>query len=431
MILKGSQRGGARQLAEHLLNDRDNDHVELQEVRGFAANDLSGALDEAHAVSKGTRCEQFLFSLSLNPPKDQDVGIDAFRDAMERAGKALGLEDQPYAFIVHEKEGRRHAHVVWSRIDADKMKAVNLPFFKDRLAAVSKELYLEHGWDLPEGHRQNGWANPLNFTLAEWQQAKRLDLDPKELKQLFRDAWQNSDNGPSFKAALEERGFFLARGDKRAFVALDIHGEVFSVSRMTGATTKEIEQRLGARENFPSVEDTRLDVRQRVGRKIHEFLREARQELRERQRPLLEEHATMIREQREERERLVRLQEERRLRENRERQARIRTGIRGVLEILIGRAAAIRRTNEREAIECGFRDRDQRDELFRAQLAERRALQLSIERVRREQRVTLMQMGRAIGRSLAGTSFAPDKSQKPDKSRKHTPRRDFGPDFGL
>ena len=51
MILKGSQRAGPRQLAVHLLNDRDNDHVEVQELRGFVAGDLHGARVEAQAIA--------------------------------------------------------------------------------------------------------------------------------------------------------------------------------------------------------------------------------------------------------------------------------------------------------------------------------------------------------------------------------------------
>jgi len=46
MILVGSQRGGASQLAAHLMNDRDNDHVTIEELRGFVADDLRGALNE-------------------------------------------------------------------------------------------------------------------------------------------------------------------------------------------------------------------------------------------------------------------------------------------------------------------------------------------------------------------------------------------------
>ena len=67
MILKGSHRAGAKQLAGHLLNDRDNDHVTVLEVRGFVADDLRNALREAQAISKATKCKQFMFLLSLRP----------------------------------------------------------------------------------------------------------------------------------------------------------------------------------------------------------------------------------------------------------------------------------------------------------------------------------------------------------------------------
>lgn len=56
MILKGSQRAGAKQLSTHLLNIRDNDHVTVLKVRWFIARDLHGALAEAYAISKGTKC---------------------------------------------------------------------------------------------------------------------------------------------------------------------------------------------------------------------------------------------------------------------------------------------------------------------------------------------------------------------------------------
>lgn len=57
MILKGSQRGGARQLATHLLRTDENDHVEVVSLRGFVSGDLRGALREAEAVARGTRCK--------------------------------------------------------------------------------------------------------------------------------------------------------------------------------------------------------------------------------------------------------------------------------------------------------------------------------------------------------------------------------------
>ena len=68
MILKAAERGGGAQLARYLLAMRDNDHVELHEVRGFVSDDLLSAFREADAIAKGTHCENYLFSASLNPP---------------------------------------------------------------------------------------------------------------------------------------------------------------------------------------------------------------------------------------------------------------------------------------------------------------------------------------------------------------------------
>lgn len=129
MILKGSQRAGASALADHLMNDRDNDHVTVLQIRGFVADDLHGALAEVHAISKATQCTQFMFSLSLNPPQDHVASEQNFLDAASRAEQALGLGNQPRAIIIHEKEGRRHAHVVWSRITGNKSEAVVFTIF--------------------------------------------------------------------------------------------------------------------------------------------------------------------------------------------------------------------------------------------------------------------------------------------------------------
>ncbi|PCJ85613.1 MAG: relaxase, partial [Hyphomicrobiales bacterium] len=182
MILKGSQRGGAKNLSAHLMNDRDNDHITVFELRGFLADDLHGALAETHAISKGTKCTQFMFSLSLNPPKNIVASEQDFLDAANKAEERLRLEGQPRAIIFHEKEGRRHAHVVWSRIDHKTMTAINLPHFKRKLNDLARDLYLDHGWELPNGLRRDGGKSPLNFTLAQWQQAKRIKLDPREIK---------------------------------------------------------------------------------------------------------------------------------------------------------------------------------------------------------------------------------------------------------
>jgi hypothetical protein len=207
MILKASQRGGGQDLAVHLMRTDDNEHIRLHELRGFASDNLKDAFREVDAVSRGTKCRQYLFSLSLSPPEQERVPVEIFEAAIDRIEERLGLDGQPRAIVFHEKEGRRHAHCVWSRIDAGTMTARQLSFFKRKLMDVSRDLYLEHGWKMPRGILNAGERNPTNFTLAEWQQAKRLGEDPRWLKATLQECWKSSDNRRAFEQALQERGF--------------------------------------------------------------------------------------------------------------------------------------------------------------------------------------------------------------------------------
>ncbi|MEY3233420.1 MAG: hypothetical protein RL230_691 [Pseudomonadota bacterium] len=65
MILKASQRSGAKQLDTHLLRTDENEHVELHEISGVVSETLQGAMNEAYALSKGTKCKQFCFQFRL------------------------------------------------------------------------------------------------------------------------------------------------------------------------------------------------------------------------------------------------------------------------------------------------------------------------------------------------------------------------------
>ena len=398
MILKGSQRGGARQLAAHLLNLADNDHVTLQELRGFVASDLTGAMTEAAAIARGTACRQPIFSLSLNPPKDGEASITDLIDAADRAETALGLDGQPRALVIHEKEGRRHAHVVWSRIDADAMKAINLPFFKTKLMALSKELFLEHEWTLPEGHRTNGWKNPLNFTLEQWQQSKRQGLDPREVRQVFQQAWARSDNLASFRNALEEHGYYLARGERRGVVATDINGEVYAVARWTGVRTKDLTQRVGKGDDLPALAQVQAALGKRVTKRLRQFIVEDRKARQQELKPLQEKLKTLVEGQRKERDDLRKAQDRRWEKEAADRAGRFRRGLGIVLDVLSGQLFRQRKRNEAEAYAAFVRDRAQREQLYAAHAKERAPLQQEFESVRERHR----HERRAFASRLAG-----------------------------
>lgn len=378
MILVGNQRGGARDLARHLMKS-ENERVSVAELRGFVADDLDGAFQESYAISRGTKCKQFLFSLSFNPPKGADVSEQGFIAAIDKAETKLGLTGQPRAVVFHEKRGddgelRRHAHAVWSRIDIHEMKAIPLPHSKRKMQDVSRALYLEHGWKIPDGLTVSGRRDPRNFTLAEWQQAKRVGEDPRMIKAAFQDAWAISDSKVAFTHALQERGYWLARGDKRGFVAVDHNGEVHNIAKRVGIKTKVVRERLGDMEMLPSVADAKREIAQAMQAKMEEFQREV-QEKEERQRQDAEAKRNALKEhQKGQREAFQEASKLRQRSEAEERHSRLRGSILGLWDRLRGERKRILDRNAQETEVARQRDKMERDTLTASQLTQRHDL---------------------------------------------------------
>ncbi|WP_323810715.1 relaxase/mobilization nuclease domain-containing protein [Sphingobium baderi] len=382
MIVKGSQRGGAKQLGLHLLKTEENEHVEIHEISGFVADDVMGAMKEAHALAQGTKCRQHLFSVSLNPPPNESVRVEVFEEACAKIENQLGLAGHPRMLVFHEKEGRRHAHAVWSRIDADSMTAQNMSFFKTKLRDISKNLYLENGWEMPEGFRDWRLRDPRDCTLNEWQQAKRAGIGPREVKANIRQCWDRSDNGAAFAKALEERGLFLAQGDRRGHVALTIDGHVFAVAASIRVKAKDVRARLGDAAALPSVAKVSETIGKEIAPRISRHIAEAKRIAQNAMQPLQERKQAMKSVHQQERKRLDDKQRERRNVEQQTRSMRLRKGVAGIWDIMTGRHSKTRKQNEMEAWFGVQRDRAQRHDLVAAQLKDRQTLQRDIGQTR-------------------------------------------------
>ncbi|MBO6508119.1 MAG: relaxase [Roseibium sp.] len=416
MILKASQRGGGQDLAAHLMRLDDNEHVLIHELRGFASDNLKGAFKESEAISRGTNCSQYLFSLSLNPPAGKSVTIETFEGAIGQVEDQLGLNGQPRAIVFHEKEGRRHAHCVWSRIDADTMTAKQLSFFKNKLQSVSRELYLENGWKLPSGLKSPSERDPTNFTLAEWQQAKRQGIDPRWLKQATQEAWQRSDGSKAFANAMRSNGLFLAKGDRRGFVALDHNGEVYALSRLLGVKNKEVNARLGKPESLLSVDETRQVIASRMTPVIRGHINEAREKFKNEAAKLAKYKSDLTALHRQSRSQLEDRQRKEWNAENLERAARLPRGLRGLWHRLTGRYQKIRQANEHEASRTRLRHTDERQELVDKQLGQRSVLQTRITKLRNQQARQLRSLRQDVARFLFPSKISP----APARNRRQT-----------
>ncbi len=379
MIIKGSERANSKELAVHLLNDSDNDTIHVHDLRGFLASDVTGAMKEARAISLGTKCKNHLFSVSFNPPENEVVSIEVFEEAIKHLEDKLGLQTHARAIVFHEKQGRRHAHAVWSRIDPVTMKAKTLSHYKLKCQDISRALYLEHDWQMPRGLARKGQADPRNFTLAEWQQSKKSKSDPRDIKADIQDAYAISDDIPSFANTLSDRGYILAKGDRRGHVAVSHDRQVFSIARYVGKKAKLVRAKFGDPSALPSVEEAQkqiaLDMRQAFTRHAGE----ARANHNQLYYDLLIKKKRMIQHHKREREKLYQAQQIRWGKESRLRSERLNSDLRGLWQRVTGQYSTIQKRNELEAITAVKRDRNQIDYLIAEQMRERRRLHLQIK----------------------------------------------------
>lgn len=265
MIPYASQRGLGQDLAAHLQNTHDNEYMEVAELRGAIAQDLHGAFAEweaqAHAL---TKCENYLYSLSINPdPEQGPLTRDQYKDYIDRAEQKLGLSGQPRAVVFHIKDGREHCHVVWSRIDPFKEKAVHLAFDKDKLMMVTREFARDHDLTLPDGYsKDRDRDKPDQVSVYDMAQQRASGLTKADHIEAVTDAWRVSDTAKAFVQALAEKGYMIATG-KRPYVLVDFYGGMHALPKLIGdktVRTNDIRAFLGKDyppEDLPSVEEAK------------------------------------------------------------------------------------------------------------------------------------------------------------------------------
>ncbi|MBR1061105.1 relaxase/mobilization nuclease domain-containing protein [Bradyrhizobium diazoefficiens] len=247
MIIKGTSCAGAARLAAHLTRTDTNERATLKEIRGTAADDLAGALKEMEAIAAGTRSTKPFYHGSINTRADERLTDEQRMYAIDKLEESLGLTGQPRIVVVHEKEGREHCHIVWSRIDLDRMTAISDSHNYRKHEEVARALEREFGHERVQGVHveREGKARPERTpSHSEMLQADRTGIGNDQAKELMTNIWKATRNGSEFKATLEERGWILARGDRRDFVAIDPSGGIHSIARrIEGVRVADIRQR--------------------------------------------------------------------------------------------------------------------------------------------------------------------------------------------
>src|SRR5690606_7862878 len=104
----------------------------------------------------------------------------------------------------------------------EKMRAIHMAHDHRRLCDLSCELAHKYGLELPPGLK--AWEkkeayrkDKLEPTLAENAYTEKTGIDPEQRREEITAAYEQSDSAAAFRAALEQKGYMLARGDRRGF----------------------------------------------------------------------------------------------------------------------------------------------------------------------------------------------------------------------
>jgi hypothetical protein len=269
VVINGASRRDVGFWVRHLQNDAKNDRAELREVRGMAADNLADALREMQDDARGTRCKNFMYQANFNPCTHECLTEQQWERAFEIFEKHRGIPPcQARVVYEHEKEGRVHRHVIWSRIILEEGRAwcdaLDAKICHSAARDIERELGLERT-PSPLDKDRGGPRPPRAPKSYEMFRGLRSDLDPRDVTAEVTAIFRESLNGADFVNGLRENGYELVRGD-RAFCILDRAGDVHSLARrIDGVTTKELRAfMLGIdRDALPTVDQAKTKFRER------------------------------------------------------------------------------------------------------------------------------------------------------------------------
>jgi hypothetical protein len=190
-----------------------------------------GELRRLVAQARGSRSEgNFMYQANINPRDQERLTEEQWGQAIDTLEKNLGLEGHQRIVVEHEKEGRVHRHLVWNRVDVETMRVADMGGNYYTHQRTAREL--EERFDLARNKSLHGERRPEGRPSRApemWEQDSKIDRDKARAD--LTEAWRSTDSGKAFQAAIEEKGYILANGDRRAFVAVDTDGKPHSLAQ--------------------------------------------------------------------------------------------------------------------------------------------------------------------------------------------------------
>ncbi|MBL9170341.1 MAG: relaxase/mobilization nuclease domain-containing protein [Verrucomicrobiales bacterium] len=231
---------------ENLLTDDPDKAWKVMAYTAKEADRLKEATSQKRTGRKLT-LPVFAYSLAWHPEQQPDR--EHMLTAARKSLADLGLAEHEAVIVAHRDEPQKHVHVIVNRVHPLTGLAAGLSNSKLKLSDFAREYEQEHG----KVYCRQREANHQKRTQGE----RTVYRNPH-----IAAAWEQSDNGRGFAAALRDKGYQLAQGRKR-LVVIDPYGQSINPLRhLENVRTKEFNKRL------QDLEPARLPDATAVSRKV-------------------------------------------------------------------------------------------------------------------------------------------------------------------
>ncbi|MBO0358637.1 hypothetical protein J0X19_11830 [Hymenobacter sp. BT186] len=199
MIVKSNARGG-KGWAKYLLESKENDRAEVLDIRGVVFDDNLHLAIAEMSISGGRYSKPFL-AASIDPAigEDKTMTPERWMRSIEILEKKLGMEGQPRFAVLHEKKGRTHIHVGWSRYDREKGTLRSDSNLHHKSVAAKEEMEIEFGHTrTPKYFTEKAQGRVAKTLLDLTRQEKAADLYADN-KEIVADAGKKPEPEPSLR----------------------------------------------------------------------------------------------------------------------------------------------------------------------------------------------------------------------------------------
>jgi len=196
------------------------------------------AIKKAYGTDlRGRKLKSFVIHYSLSWRIGDDPTVEEMVQEADETIKALGAGEYQAYIIVHNDQTHKHLHVVINRVHPVTGIALKMGRNYRKLSRRASDYERQHGIQCKQREKNRARLEELatlrqqNPAAAKGRMVRARDLNIQE-------AWNQTDNGQSFAAALADKGYVLARGERKRkdgrvcrYVVIDPYGKIVNIAK--------------------------------------------------------------------------------------------------------------------------------------------------------------------------------------------------------